>query len=110
LSASELQATGSAQARSAGRAVLIISAVLACMVAVIIASRWLLGGSVAVLSVMLPVAGLLWLAGLGLKMWRSAPVLDAPPQRGERPSRRARRFEPASRSDRPSDSGGHVNA
>ena len=107
---SEPQATGSAQARSAGRAVLIISAVLACMVLVIIASRWLLGGSMAVLSVALPVVGLLWLAGLGLKMWRTAPVLDAAPQRGDRPSRRVPRFEPAPRSDRPSDSGGHVSA
>jgi threonine/homoserine/homoserine lactone efflux protein len=112
LSASDPQPQGSAEARSAGRTVLIICAVLACMVSVIIVSRLLHGGPLSPLSVALPVLGLAWVAWLGLKMWRSAPALDTPTQRGERPSRRLPRFEPAAgpRSDRPSDSGGHVGA
>lgn len=112
LSASDPQPQGSAEARSAGRTVLLICAVLTCMVLVIIASRLVLGGPLSLLSVALPVLGLAWVAWLGVKMWRSAAALDTPTQRGERPSRRLPRFEPApgSRSDRPSDSGGHVSA
>lgn len=112
LSASDPQPQGSAEARSAGRTVLIICAVLTCMVLVIVVSRLLLGGALAPISVVLPVLGLAWVAWLGLKMWRSAPALETPTQREERPSRRLPRFDPAagSRSDRPSDSGGHVSA
>jgi hypothetical protein len=92
--------------------VLTICGVLASMVSVIVVARLIDGGPITALSVALPVLGLAWLAGLGIKMWRLAPAGVAAPTPEERPSRRLRPVKPQGgpRSDRPSDSGRHVNA
>lgn len=111
LSASEPLPSGTPRKRSAGLTLLSICGVLTCMVLAIIVARLVNGGPIAPLSIILPVAGLAWLAWLGIKVLRMAPPAE-PPARSERPSRRVPRFEPASgaRSDRASDSGRHVSA
>ncbi|HYJ09308.1 MAG TPA: hypothetical protein VEX18_09865 [Polyangiaceae bacterium] len=85
------------------------------MVSVIVVARVLDGGPITTLSVALPLLGLGWLAGLGIKMRRLAPAgvaAPAPKEPDERPSRPLRRVKTQGgpRSDRPSDSGRHVNA
>ena len=91
---------------------LTVCGVLASMVSVNVVARLLDGGPITALSVVLPVLGLGWLAGLGIKMRRLARAGVAAPAPEERPSRRLRRVQPQGgpRSDRPSDSGRHVNA
>jgi hypothetical protein len=78
-----------APARKAGRRVLIITGVLTLLVLAIVAARVMSGGSIAPLSLLMPAAGLLWLASLGLKALRHAvTAAEAPAGDTDRPSRR----------------------
>jgi threonine/homoserine/homoserine lactone efflux protein len=108
------RSTDAAQARSAGRQLLLICGVLGAMVLVIVVARVLRGGTIAPLSLALPIAGLAWLASIGIRVLRSAPrANEAAATPSERPSRRVPRFDgdvSSSRADRPSDAGRHVNA
>ena len=82
------------------------------MIAVIFGARLLSDRPLAPLSIALPLISLAWLALLGLQVRRYQAPVEAAPLRSERPSKRPPRFDPSSgaRSDRPSDSGRHVNA
>lgn len=84
------------QARSAGRTVLIIAAILALLVLAIVAARVVMNrGSVAPLSLLMPAAGLLWLAALGVKALRHAvTAAEALTAETDRPSRRPPEWKP----------------
>jgi hypothetical protein len=84
-----LAAVESGQARHSGRTVLLITGILVLLVLVIVTARIVGGGSIAPLSLLMPLAGLLWLTSLGLKVLRHpAPSSDAASTEGDRPSRR----------------------
>ena len=51
----------------AGRAVLILTAIIALLIAWIVLARWLSGRSISGLSLALPLFGLSWLVPVGLK-------------------------------------------
>ena len=112
MSASEPLRSDRAQAQSAGRIVLGVCGVIALIALVIVAMRLMSGGGIAPLSVLMPAISLAGVAWLGLKMLRSATPVDVIPQPDERPSRRLPRYDTAAgtRSERPSDSGRHINA
>jgi hypothetical protein len=76
-------------ARHAGRALLLITAIIAALVGVIVAFQLARRGTIAPLSIVMPSVGLLWLAALGLKSLRYRPTeAEPPPSETERPSRR----------------------
>jgi uncharacterized membrane protein len=102
-----------AAARQAGRAVLVITAVIALLVGVIIAFQVARHGTIAPLSIVMPAVSLLWLGALGLKALRYQPPRPehAEPE-AERPSRRPPEWKQRSSSippGRPS-SDRHVSA
>jgi hypothetical protein len=54
--------------RRAGQRVLIVTAIIAAIVALIIGSHWHAGKPIGLLSVAMPLVGLGWLAAIGLKL------------------------------------------
>jgi hypothetical protein len=83
-------------ARAAGRAVLLVSAVIGAIVVVIVGARLRSGGSIAALSLAMPAVGLGWLASLGLKAARHREPALEPTSTSDRPSRRPPNREPPS--------------
>jgi hypothetical protein len=100
--ASELQPVSAAQALIAGRAVLIVTAIIAALVAVIVLAQWRHGGALGLQSLAMPAAGLIWLAALGLKSLAFARGAAGPPVTSERPSRRPSLEGVAQATQRPS--------
>lgn len=89
--AASLQPVSAAQALLAGRAVLIVTAVITALVVVIVLAQWRRGGELGAQSLAMPVAGLAWLAALGLKSLgfarRSGDASGATERASRRPSR-----------------------
>jgi hypothetical protein len=83
-------------ARAAGRTVLVVSAVIGALVAVIVGARLRSGGSIAALSLAMPAVALGWLASLGLKAARHREPALEPAATSDRPSRRPPNWEPTS--------------
>lgn len=84
-----LAAVERSQARHSGRALLIITGVLALLVLCIVAARVVARGAIAPLSLLMPAVGLLWLASLGIKALRHpSPSSEALNSEADRPSRR----------------------
>jgi len=79
-------------ARAAGRAVLLIAAVIAALVAGIVSLRVHSGLGMSGLSLLLPALGLAWLAFLGVQILRHRASSDTAPST-DRPSRRPARQE-----------------
>jgi hypothetical protein len=75
-------------ARSAGTAVLVVCGVSAALVLGIIGLQWRRGGPIGLLSLVMPLLGLLWLAWLGHKSLRHRDAAAEPPAAKDRPSRR----------------------
>jgi len=100
-------------AQRAGRTVLWVTGVIGAMVVVIVLQRLTSGGPIALLSIAMPIAGLAWLASLGLKArrWPADPS-DASTASNDRPSRRPpawERLTPTGPSP-PGDPGRHASA
>jgi len=99
-------------AQAAGRALLLISGVIAVLVAGIVSLRLRSALPIGALSLWLPAVGLSWLALLGLQVRRHREAAPDSPAGGDRPSRRPpardnRAASPSSHSGPPDQ---HVNA
>lgn len=103
-------------AKRAGRTLLLIGGVVAALVAlaVTIGLRVHSGGTLSPLSLALPVAGLAWVAVLGLQVLRHRDPASESPSSGDRPSRRPPQREglaqPTSTSNHPGPPDQHVSA
>jgi hypothetical protein len=78
----------SGAARQAGRNLLSIGAVVATLVGVIVGFRLHSGGAMSALSLVLPAAGLTWVAVLGLQVLRHREPAAESSSASDRPSRR----------------------
>jgi hypothetical protein len=100
--AGALRPVPEAAARLAGRALLVICGIVGVLLAVIVGSRWAHGGSIGLLSLAMPLAGLAWLVTLALQTRRHRePAADALPA-NDRPSRRPPAWDALSK-PKPSD-------
>jgi hypothetical protein len=99
-------------ARQAGHTVLILSGAIAVLVAAIVVARLHDGGGVSVLSLGLPLAGLVWLASIGLRTRGHAETAEELLPSTDRPSKRPPNWDalPGSKSDPASRSNRHVSA
>jgi hypothetical protein len=87
-----LRPVASADARLAGKTVLIVCGISTLLVLGIVFLQWLRGGQLGAFSLAMPVAGLLWLATLGVQSLKHRDA--AAPEPGlDRPSRRSAKVE-----------------
>jgi len=100
--AAALQPVSATQARVAGRAVLIVTAVITALVVVIVVAQWRHGGALGLQSLAMPAVGLLWLASLGLQSLAAARRALREPATTERSTRRPSREGVAQAQQRPS--------
>jgi hypothetical protein len=86
----ELERVAEPAARRAGRAVLVLCGIIAALMGVIVGARLRSGGSIGLLSMAMPLAGLGWLFHLGIKTHRhrAGPLPIDTAQPTDRPSRR----------------------
>ncbi len=98
--------------RTAGRALLVVVAVVAALVGVIVGHRLFSGEPLSSLSLVLPAAGLAWLALLGFQVLRHRESSLDSASTEERPSRRPPNWDSLSnrKSTHPGPPDRHVNA
>lgn len=97
-----LRPVANADARLAGKIVLVISGISALLVLGIVGLQWQRGGPIGALSLLMPLAGLLWLATLGVQSLKHRDTA-VPEAARDRPSRRPGKLEALpSASQRPS--------
>jgi hypothetical protein len=98
----------------AGRVLLVVGGTITALVGSIVGFRLQSGGSIGALSLVLPGAGLVWVAVIALQALRYREPAAEPPTTGDRPSRRPPNRDPLAKpqstSSRPGPPDRHVSA